>query len=67
MNVTMATIKMVYKFVQSDAHIIPIVKNNYKYYLCFNYGCHGKNCGRLYVNPKVYGHRYITLYSPIIS
>ena len=29
----MATIKMVYKSVQSDAHIIPIVKNNYKYYL----------------------------------
>ena len=32
--VTMATIQMVYKFVQSDAHIIPIFKNhNYKYYL----------------------------------
>ena len=30
----MVTIQMVYKFVQSDAHIIPIVKNyNYKYYL----------------------------------
>ena len=30
----MATIQMVYKFVQSDAHIIPTVKNNnYKYYL----------------------------------
>ena len=30
----MATIQMVYKFGQSDAHIIPIVKsNNYKYYL----------------------------------
>ena len=30
----MATIQMVYKFVQSDAHIIPIVKNhNSKYYL----------------------------------
>ena len=33
-NVTMSTIQMVYKFVQSDAYIIPIVKNhNYKYYL----------------------------------
>ena len=30
----MATIQTVYKFVQSDAHIIPIVQNNnYKYYL----------------------------------
>ena len=24
---------MVYKFVQSDAHIHPLSKNNYKYYL----------------------------------
>ena len=30
----MATIQIVYKFVQRDAHIIPIVKNhNYKNYL----------------------------------
>ena len=30
----MATIQMVYKYVQSNAHIIPIVKNNsYKYFL----------------------------------
>ena len=30
----MATIQMVYKFVQSDADIIPIFNNhNYKYYL----------------------------------
>ena len=29
----MAAIQMVYKFVQNDDHIIPIVKNNYKYYL----------------------------------
>ena len=41
--VTMATIQMVYKFVQSDAHIIPIVKNN---------------SGRLYVSPRVYSQVY---------
>ena len=30
----MAAIQMVYKFVRSDAHFIPILKNNnYKYYL----------------------------------
>ena len=32
-----------------------------------NCGCHGNHCDTLYMSPRVYGHRYITLYSTAIS
>ena len=69
---------MVCQFVQSDAHIhYPCQETQYKYYIsallfCLaphgllhhvvNCSCHGNHCGRLYMSPRVYGHRFIVRY-----
>ena len=46
-TLTMATMQMVYKFEQSDAHMLS--KNTIiKILPVFNSGCHGNHCGRLH-------------------
>ena len=57
----MTTMQMVYKFVQTDAHIHQHCQetHNNKVLPVVNCGTHGNHCGRLYMSPRVYCHNYV--------